>query len=125
MAQSKLAFNSLADLITRSIEKAQDEQFYIDEIQTAPGFTNDENEFLFFIKPEITAPSDTIKLEQILKVILDKIKVFGLRVGNVRVLSAKYLDKYNIIAGHYGVINRMAIDFNIAKKVPQIANNPC
>jgi hypothetical protein len=108
MTESILPAKLMAASIIKSIKKAQAEELYLSEINSSPGLTSGENEFLFFIKPEITTPSDTIKLEEIVQLILEKINLFGLKIGDVRVLSAKYLDKYDIIAEHYGVINRMA-----------------
>jgi hypothetical protein len=67
-----------------------------------------KNEFLFFIKPEITLPGMGIKLEKILGFILDKIDAYNLEIRNVKVLAAKYLQDYNIIAQHYGVINQIS-----------------
>jgi hypothetical protein len=66
------------------------------------------NEFLFFIKPEILVESDKIQLDKILELIEKKIEAFGFNIHNVKILSANYLDQYNIIAQHYGVINKIA-----------------
>jgi len=67
-----------------------------------------KNEFLFFIKPEITLPGRGIQLEKILDFILNKTKAYNLDIRNVKVLAAKYLQKYDIIAQHYGVINQIS-----------------
>jgi hypothetical protein len=67
-----------------------------------------EHEFLFFIKPEITIKSDSIDLDPILSMIVGKIKEFKLQIKNAVILPAVYLDKYSIIAQHYGVINAIA-----------------
>ena len=53
-------------------------------------------------------PSDSIQLEKILDLVQDKIEEFGLTVHNIKLLSAKYLQEHNIIAQHYGVINKIA-----------------
>jgi hypothetical protein len=80
-----------------------------------PIFTNDQtdysafkNEMLFFVKPEITLPSKTIKLDQVLDIVFDKLNEFGMTVASINVLGAKYLKDKNIMASHYGVINRIA-----------------
>lgn len=66
------------------------------------------NEFLFFVKPEITVNDPNIKLEAILDLILSKINSFNLDIKNIRVVNAKYLAKHGIIAKHYGVINKLS-----------------
>jgi nucleoside diphosphate kinase len=52
--------------------------------------------------------SDKVQLGKILELIQKKIEAFGFNIHNIKVLSAKYLDQYNIIAQHYGVINKIA-----------------
>ena len=69
-----------------------------------------KNEFLFFIKPEITLASDDIDLDGILTMILGRIESCGLQIKNINILSADYLKEHNIIAQHYGVINQIASD---------------
>jgi hypothetical protein len=68
------------------------------------------NEYLFFIKPELTMKSQSINLDEILEMIVGKIEEYGLRIRNIILLPSHYLKKYNIIAGHYGVINAIARD---------------
>jgi hypothetical protein len=67
-----------------------------------------KNEFLFFIKPEITIQSDKINLDAILTLILNKIDKYGMGIRNIQVIPAHYLKEHNIIAQHYGVINSIA-----------------
>lgn len=69
---------------------------------------NFENEFIFFIKPEVTLKSDTIKFDKVVDLAFQKLEEFDLKVTDVKVLGAEYLGKYNIIAQHYGVINKLA-----------------
>jgi len=90
------------------VEKAWRGEAWCDEIFTLPDQPIGKNEFLFFIKPEITLPSPAVKLETILQLIHSKIMSFGLNIHSARILSAGYLAQYNIIAQHYGVINRVA-----------------
>ena len=67
-----------------------------------------ENEFIFFIKPEVTLKSDTIKFDKVVDLAFKKLEEFNLKVLDVKVLGADYLKQYNIIAQHYGVINKLA-----------------
>lgn len=86
-------------------------------------FRNDEiqgkNEFLFFIKPEITLDDDKIQLDSVLKMIFAKIESFSLNIKNIRIVNAPYLERNNIIAKHYGVINKLSRD--IQSSIPEEA----
>jgi len=68
------------------------------------------NEFLFFIKPELTLKSEGKLFEPILQLILERIEHFNLKISNIRMLNAIYLEKHSIIAQHYGVINKLSSD---------------
>lgn len=67
-----------------------------------------KNEFLFFIKPELTLNDNNIRFDAILDLILSKIDEFSFKIKSIRVINALYLEKYNIIAQHYGVINKLS-----------------
>ncbi|OGJ10948.1 hypothetical protein A2467_02315 [Candidatus Nomurabacteria bacterium RIFOXYC2_FULL_36_8] len=99
---------NLVELISEKVHEAQNEKVFYEEIYSNLNIQTGKNEFLFFIKPEITVKSPRIKLEDILELILEKILTFGFNIHNIKILSAKYLDKYNIIAQHYGVINKIS-----------------
>jgi nucleoside diphosphate kinase len=66
------------------------------------------NTFLFFIKPELTLPNAGVNFDSVLDLILQRIKDYDLSIENMRVLSAKYLHEYSIMAQHYGVINKIS-----------------
>ncbi len=66
------------------------------------------NEFLFFIKPEITKLGEEDKKRKILDFLFGKISLFDFTIHDVRILGAYYLEKYDIIARHYGVINSLS-----------------
>ena len=97
-------------VISSSIRDAREDALVFKEIYARPDLPVGKNEFLFFIKPEITLTQDTLQLDHILDVILGKLDAFGLRIHNIITLSAAYLHQYNIIAQHYGVINHLATD---------------
>lgn len=103
-----VATDNLTTIISDNIKKAQQEEIFFEEIYKNSNLPVGKNEFLFFIKPEITAHSKSIQLEKVLDLVQDKIKEFGLNIHNVKILSAKYLEQYNIIAQHYGVINKIS-----------------
>lgn len=108
MSNTTVTAGTLTATIAGSIKKAQQEALFFEELYSNPAAPVGKNEFLFFIKPEITVSSDSIQLEAILELVQEKISQFGLTIHNVKVLSAKYLEQYNIIAQHYGVINKIA-----------------
>lgn len=108
MSNTMVTADNLTSTIAGSIKKAQQEALFFEELYSNPAAPVGKNEFLFFIKPEITLASDAINLEAILELVQDKIESVGLTIHNVKVLSAKYLEQFNIIAQHYGVINKIA-----------------
>jgi len=67
-----------------------------------------ENEFLFFIKPELTMRSCGIKFDQILEMMFAQLEKFNLVPTDMRILNAQYLKQYNIMAQHYGIINAVS-----------------
>lgn len=100
--------NKLLNQIIQHVQRAQKGELYNEEIYSKD--VTGGNEFLFFIKPEITQFSADIKLKEILKMIFTKIEKHNLKLRNVQVLSAQYLEDYDIIAKHYGVINKISND---------------
>jgi len=67
-----------------------------------------KNNWLCFIKPEITRPSESINLDAILELILDRIGAFGLTIHSATLLSADYLKDHRLIKQHYGVLDDVA-----------------
>jgi len=94
--------------IIDSIKKAQNQNIFFEELYNDPNIEIGKNEFLFFIKPEILLKSEKIRLDKILDLIERKIRDFGFNIHNIKILSANYLDQYNIIAQHYGIINELS-----------------
>lgn len=102
------ASRNIIGTVVDFVRKAQRGELLFEEIYSDPNLAVARNEYLFFIKPEISLPSESIKLEQILQLIQEKIRAFGFNVHNVKILSAEYLERYNIISQHYGVINKIS-----------------
>ena len=94
--------------ILNFVKKAQKEEILFQEIYNNSDQTTGKNEFLFFVKPEITLDSEKINAGKILDMIQEKIAGSGFKIHNIKILSAKYLDKFDIIAQHYGVINKIS-----------------
>ncbi|MFN8578759.1 MAG: hypothetical protein U0354_18170 [Candidatus Sericytochromatia bacterium] len=94
--------------IIEQVKNAQNKSADYVQIYSNPEKSSSENEFIFFIKPEVTLKSDTINFDKVVDLAFDKIKEFGLNVSDIKVLGNEYLKKHNIIAQHYGVINKIA-----------------
>jgi hypothetical protein len=73
-------------------------------VPPTPFASADENQFLFFLKPEAT----TANVEYILDLSLKTLANAGVSFGAVRVVGGPYLDKHNIMVQHYGVISKIS-----------------
>lgn len=101
---------SLSQLILDGIAKAQAGLDTPENLYQNTSIATGKNEFLFFIKPELTLPEAGLKTEMLVDFALQSITHFGLKIKAIKALPAEYLRKYNIIAQHYGVINKLATD---------------
>jgi len=114
--------------ILENVKLAQKNSLDFVELYNNENKENLENQFIFFVKPEVTLEDNNIKLDKILDLVFDKLSEFNLNVENVKVLGAKYLDKYNIISQHYGVINKLSnspleyMSEDAKNKLKEIAN---
>jgi hypothetical protein len=102
--------SAIIEKILHSIQMAQVGKAYYEVIFENPVVDEALHEFLFFIKPEITLPSKQINVEALLDLVFKKLSTYKLRVKDSRLLSASYLENFDIIAGHYGVINALSRD---------------
>ncbi len=64
------------------------------------------NHFVLFMKPELLAVADGVKLNAVLDVIGAALRKYGVETGAVRALNGPYLARHKIMEEHYGVINR-------------------
>jgi hypothetical protein len=72
----------------------------------APGQVSEQNHFVLFLKPEVLALDDGVKVEDALELVLSALRSNGIKTGAVRILNGPYLGHYRIMEAHYGVINR-------------------
>lgn len=98
---------SLVTPIIESIRKAQaglcrTDMIYRNQQPYGP------NNWLFFIKPEITQPLPGIKLEEVVTLIMEQLQRYELTIHEVKLLSADYLKDHSLIKQHYGVIDTVA-----------------
>jgi hypothetical protein len=91
-----------------AIQEAQQDTISYRKLYASENEVSGENEFLFFIKPELTMKSSGLKFDLILDVLLDQIEKYGLVLNDMRILGSQYLNMHNIIAQHYGVINAVS-----------------
>lgn len=96
---------NLTQLVADKIRLAQTGLTYDEVIVGDTGIPVLKNEYLLFLKPEITQPSDTIRLEAVIDLLLQQMDAFGLVIHDVRILAASYLEAFNLIDQHYGVIS--------------------
>lgn len=94
--------------ITKAIEASRKGGIKYQVLYKQEPETRHAHEFLFFIKPEITLLEDAAKLSAVLHMALEKMDAFGMRITDIRLMTATYLEKYDIIAQHYGVINALS-----------------
>jgi hypothetical protein len=94
--------------LIHTIHLAQEENVNYKKLYSDPLPDNPQHEFLFFIKPEITLNEDSIDLQAILEMMFEKFTQFKLTVKDIRLLGASYLEEFDIIAQHYGVINALS-----------------
>jgi hypothetical protein len=94
--------------IIHTIHLAQKGNVNYQELYSDPLSDNPQHEFLFFVKPEITLNEDSVDLQPILEMMFEKFTQFKLTVKDIRLLVASYLEEFNIIAQHYGVINALS-----------------
>lgn len=95
--------------ILDAAQKAHNNTLYFEELFSQE-IESGKNQFLMFIKPEILLKGPQFKNKEMIELVLKKIEEFGLKIHNIKALGAKYLDENNIIAQHYGVINKIAND---------------
>lgn len=90
--------------ITSKIVRAKSDSRYrtIYENKKASG----KNEFLMFIKPEITMMHKNISYENIINYIVKKISLYDLSITSIKIIASDYIKAHQIIADHYGLINR-------------------
>ncbi len=92
--------------ILRSVSEFREKGFLIKEIKPYEP-ENCKNELVFFFKPEVLLPQ-SVNLGLLLDVTFEKFEEFDVKVESLSVLSGEYLKKHDIMARHYGVINRIA-----------------
>jgi hypothetical protein len=95
---------ALIERVVEAVRRAHSGLVHDEVLYEAVSTPVRKNEFLFFIKPEITQPSPTVQLESVLALIVEKMEAFEMAVHDVRILSAEYLKRYRLMDLHYGVI---------------------
>ncbi len=94
--------------IIAAVHEAQQEKLYYKTLHAVTGQVEKNNQFLFFIKPEITISNQAIRLQNAVSLILQQIEKYEFIIERINVLSGRYMKDYDIIARHYGVINQIS-----------------
>lgn len=66
------------------------------------------NQFVVFLKPEVTAARSGVRTDDILTLLLSMLDRWRVVIQGIRVLSPNYLKHYRVMDGHYGVINSLS-----------------
>lgn len=98
----------MTGLIERSIISARKGEILIDRFYRSDSAREYKNEYLFFIKPEITVCAGSLGFESVIELMFNKLENFGFYISGMNAVSSEYLKKYGIIASHYGVINALS-----------------
>ena len=100
--------SKLKTRIISEINIARQGNYMLKILQNYVVNTEHKHELVFFIKPEITSPDSGANLNKIFELFSDCFTRFDVSVDYVSILGADYLNKHNIIAKHYGVINEIS-----------------
>lgn len=103
---------SLTSILTAAINQIDQHKPVNREVYSNPA-VNVENEFLLILKPELLTDFIKPHFEDILHFMVEKFNEYGIHVSNARIINAKYLDTYDVMAKHYGVINAAARNFKV------------
>ena len=70
--------------------------------------TNQQNELVFFVKPELFDVEDISKINHSLQLIEDKFDAFDVTVHGTAIVPGAFLEDYEIMNHHYGFINQLS-----------------
>lgn len=95
---------TLRDWILGSLEPVRDGRMEIGMTAAPDAPLPGCNEFLFLLKPELVLAS---RFDLALDSVLERIEASGFTAGQVRLFSGAYLARQDLMAAHYGAINRL------------------
>ena len=75
--------------------------------EASPGSAH-RHQFLFFVKPELLDTLDETVLRRRWELIMEGLGRFDVSIDRAMLLSGAFLDRHNVIARHYGVIDQVA-----------------
>jgi hypothetical protein len=83
-----------------------------DEVQAIQplkiGQGSSKNELVLFVKPEVFLVADDDAKKRSLALVLDKLDEFGGHAAGIYIISGGALDRFGIMARHYGLINKLS-----------------
>ena len=90
-----------------AIKNSRDGKSNFSMIQPYESPPDARNEAVFFFKPELTSDSN-IDLPTVIEAIHNSFAKYAVEIVAAEVLSGEYLEKHNIMARHYGTINKIS-----------------
>jgi hypothetical protein len=97
--------NMISDLERFVAEAKSGGSRYVDIPWRGAGITG-SNQFLFFLKPELTKSMD--KFHSLAEFVFSKLDEFHLFIENAFIISGEYLAEHRVMSAHYGVIDAAA-----------------
>ena len=98
--------NQLTKQLVDAISRAREGTAGFIPIEYTFGSLTGQNQFLFFMKPELL--ENLAGLEGVISLIMDGIHEYDFSIERMMVLSGRYLAEYGIISEHYGIIDAVA-----------------
>lgn len=90
--------------------------------------TDQENELVFFFKPELLKVEDHEKIGAVFNLVKEKFNTFHVQVSGAAIVPGKVLEQHEIMNRHYGFINQLSrkasemIDAEMRQKIVERLN---
>lgn len=97
---------ALLDAFARATDPQNPAQSWVTPY--SPPTRTDTHQFVLFLKPEVTAVHDGVRLDAVLDLVMEHLDRFGVEIHAARALPAADLEAHAIMDNHYGVINRIS-----------------
>lgn len=109
--------------------------FWIYPYHFNPKTDTKTNQFICMLKPELCRIQDGVNIQGVLELIENRFYLWGVQIRAIRVFSAKYLEKHDLIKKQYSVLNKVSkygleacpdiVRKRLYQMFPQIKDNIC